>query len=370
MGLHCKKYRGDSIRATKLEVNLDQFNKNINQIKEYTHKEIMPVIKANAYGTYINQRIDVLEQFQIVAVALVDEGIELRNKGYKGDIFILNQPSIKEIDEIIKWNLTIGLCCREFLDDCIEKQAKLKVHLEIETGMNRTGINIKNLNEFLNAIQQSNIIIEGIYSHFSSADFDEDYTQKQIKVFEEALDLCRQRSIEYKYIHISASSGILNYNLPFTNLVRPGIMIYGYEPYQNGLKELKIRPICNLTSEISFIKEVEPGTKIGYSQKYTCNKETIVATIPIGYGDGLRRELFEKGRVYINGKFAPIIGTICMDNIMVDITGINANVEDKVIIFDNENIKLEEISEKCNTINYEILCTISNRVPRIFIKNE
>lgn len=330
----------------------------------------MPVLKANAYGTYINQRIDIINQFKIVAVALVDEGKELRKRGYEGKIFILNQPTILEIEDIEKYQLTIGLSSIEFLEKCIEKQSQFKIHLEIETGMNRTGISIIKLEHFLERLKQSKLTLEGIYSHFSSADFDNQYTQKQIDLFLKALNICKIKNIELKYIHLSASSGLLNYDLPFTNLVRPGIIIYGYEPYKNSFSQLKLKPTCKLISEITFIKKVEPGTKIGYSQKYTCEKETVVATIPVGYGDGLRRELYDKGNVYIKGQKAPMIGMICMDSIMVDITEIDANIGDKVIIFDEDNITLDEIAEKCNTINYEILCTIGNRVPRVFIKND
>ena len=185
------------MRVTRLEIDLDEFKNNINKLKKYTNKEIMPVIKANGYGTYINKRLDILNLFKIVAVALVSEGVEIRETGYKGEIFVLNQPAIEDIKLIEDNNLTIGISDITFLDECIKKNSKFRVHLEIETGMNRTGININDLELFLDKIRKSNLIIEGIYSHLSSADSDRDYTLNQINTFKKAIDICS--SIKFKY---------------------------------------------------------------------------------------------------------------------------------------------------------------------------
>lgn len=358
------------MRNTRLEVNLDNFKYNVEQIKKYTNKEIMPVIKANAYGTYINKRMEIIKEFDIVAVALVTEGIELRKKGYEGNIFILNQPSISDIDDIIKYNLTIGISDFSFLNECIKREASFKVHLEIETGMNRTGIQIEDLNRFLDTNIKSSLKIEGIYSHFSSADYNNEYTEQQITVFKEALDICRERGINFKYIHISASNGLLNYNLDFTNLVRPGLLLYGYESYKDCSKKIPLKPVCKLISEVTFIKRVQEGSKIGYDGSYTCDIDSSIATVPIGYADGIRRALSNKGYVYINNRKAPIVGKICMDSFMIDTTGIRVNVGDEVVIFDDEHITLDEVANLCNTISYEILCNISNRVTRVFIKKK
>ena len=359
------------MRTTKLEVNLKEFQKNVDKIREYVSgKEIMPVIKANGYGTYIHTRMDILEQFKIVAVALVEEGVDLRNRGYKGDIFVLNQPSIHDLEDISKYQLTIGLSDLTFLRTCVEKKCDFKVHLEIETGMNRTGIFLDDLDSFIDVLLNSSLKVEGIYSHFSSADFDDTYTSMQIDTFKKALDLCEKRGLAFEYVHISASNGLLRYPLPFTNLVRPGLILYGYEPYKDSSALLPVRPICRLVSEVTFLKTVKEGSKIGYSQNYTCDIDTSVATVPIGYGDGLRRSLSNRGVVYINGRKAPIIGNVCMDSIMVDVTGIRVNVGDEVVIFDDHRITLDEIAEACSTINYEILCTIGDRVPRVFIEDK
>lgn len=356
------------MRPTYLEVNISKFKENIEKIKRYVNeKEIMPVIKANAYGTYLNKKIEVLNLFNIIAVALVDEAIEIRKLGYQKEIFILNPPSTLELDEIEKYNLIFGLSNIELLNKCLETKKHFKVHLEIETGMNRTGIKVKDLNSILNKLEGSNIEVEGIYSHFSSADYDKNYSNRQIEELKKAIDICNKRSIKFKYTHISASNGLLKYNLDFTNLVRPGIIMYGYESYDGSCELLNVEPICRLISHITHQKEIDIGEKVGYSQKYTANKKTKVATIPIGYADGYRRSLGNSGEVLINNTTAKVIGNVCMDSIMVDTTNINCKVGDEVIIFDKSNIKLEDLAQKCNTINYEILCTISNRIPRIFI---
>ncbi|MBE5820716.1 MAG: alanine racemase [Clostridiales bacterium] len=357
-------------RPTVMEVNLDAFNHNIEQIQKYIGNDvkIMPVIKANAYGTYINKRIDVLEQFDIVAVALVDEAVELRENGFTKEIFVLNQPYKDEIDKIIKYNITIGLSSNDFLNELGQKNCPVKIHLEIGTGMGRTGIKPSRVPEFLEKINHfKNIKVDGIYTHLSSADYDDSYTQKQLSGFNNAVNSAKEILGELKYVHCSASNGILNYPEHSYNLVRPGIILYGYESFAHAKEKIRLIPTCKLKSKITFLKEVEKDTSIGYSREYITKRKTKVATIPIGYADGLRRCLSNIGAVVINKQKAPIIGKICMDGFMADVTNIkNVSIGDDVYIWDNEIITLEEVANKANTINYEFLSTISNRVPRIF----
>lgn len=357
-------YLGDIMRAI-MEVDICKFNNNIKKIKKIIgNKTMMPIIKANGYGTYINKNIDVLDNFDIVGVAVVDEGIELRNLGYKKDIFLLNEPSIDEIENIIKYNITIGVCDKLILNRMIENKSKIKVHLEIETGMNRTGIKIENLEDILKLLKGTNIEVEGIYTHLSSADKDVEYTNKQLSLFKEAVELT-QKYYKLKYIHSSASSGLLNYDDGVSNMVRPGIIIYGYKPYKDA--NIDVEPICKLKAKIVFIKEVNENESISYSRTFITNKKMKIATIQIGYADGIRRELSNKGRVIINGKLCNIVGNICMDSFMVDVTDIDVKVGDYAYIWDNDLIKLDDIANMCNTINYEIMTCISYRVPRIFI---
>ncbi len=348
-----------------MEVYINKFNNNIDNIKKIVgNKIIMPIIKANGYGTYVNKNLELINKFDIVGVALVDEGIELRKLGYKKDIFVLNEPSIDEIDNIIKYNITVGVCDRLILEKMIEKRFKIKIHLEIETGMNRTGININDLESILKLLKNTNIEVEGIYTHLSSADKDVEYTNKQLELFKKSVELTK-KYYNLKYIHSSASSGLLNYDDKVSNMVRPGIIIYGYKPYKDA--DIDVEPICKLKAKIVFIKEVNKNESISYSRTFTTKKKMKIATIQVGYADGIRRGLSNKGKVVINNKLCNIVGNICMDSFMVDVTDIDAKVGDYAYIWDNNLIKLDDIADMCNTINYEIITCISYRVPRIFI---
>ena len=357
-------------RPTVMEVDLKAFSYNINQIQNYVGKDVnlMPVIKANGYGTWINRKIESIQGFKIVAVATVDEAVELRKIGFQNEIFVLNQPFENEIEKIIENQITIGVSSDEFLKKIGTRKEKLNIHIEIGTGMGRTGIHPKRIEEYIKEIKKyENINIEGIYTHLSSADNDKEYTEKQLESFKYAVEKAKNILGELKYIHASASNGIINFKDSYYNLVRPGIIIYGYPSADNTLKNIDLKPVCKLKSKITFLKTVKEGTSIGYARSFVTNRETKIATIPIGYADGLRRVLSNKGYVVINGKRLPIIGNICMDSFMVDVTELqNVEIGEDVYIWDNENITLEEVSKMCGTINYEIMCTISERVPRVF----
>lgn len=358
----------EKTRITTMEIDLNAFKHNIKQIKKYVgNKTIMPVIKANAYGTYINKRLDVINEFDIVAVAITDEAIELRELGYQKDVFVLNQPYVFELDQIVANDIIIGLSCEKFLDELLMIDKKIRIHLEIETGMNRTGIKVEDLPKFINKIKtNSNIIVEGVYTHLSSADYDSEYTNQQLEIFQEAVKLVKE-NFDIKYVHASASNGLLNYPEDFTNLVRPGYIMYGYESFEGVNKLIDLKPVCKLKSKITFIKDVDEGSSISYSRTYQASKNIKVATIPIGYADGLRRCLSNKGMVVINGKKLPIIGKVCMDGIMVDVTDLDkVEIGDDVYIWDNNLITLDDVANNCDTIGYEIISTISSRVPRIF----
>ena len=357
------------MRTTVMEVSTKTFNKNIDKIEQYINgKKIMPVIKANGYGTYINKKIDIINRFDIVAVAIVDEARQLRDLGYKKDIFVLNQPYKEDIKDIIKSNVTIGISDFNFVKELNKIDKKIKVHLEIETGMNRTGIKVNDLEKFIKEIKENkNIIVEGIYTHLSSADYDFDYTNEQLNKFERAVNIIKENFSDIKYIHSSASNGLINFKDDISNMVRPGIIMYGYESFKGAKEKINIEPICKLKTKIDFIKEIDKGESISYGRKFKSDRKMKIATIAIGYADGLRRNLTD-GYVVINNEKAKIVGTICMDSCMIDVTDIkNVKIGTDVYIWDNKLITLDEIAEKSNTINYEIMSTISYRVPRIFI---
>lgn len=357
-------------RPTVMEVDLNSFRENIKNIKKYVDdKEIMPVIKANAYGTHINKNLNILNMFDIVAVAMVDEAIDIRKLGYGKDIFILNQPYIAELNKIIDYDIVFGLSSSEFLEELLNIDKNVRVHLEIETGMNRTGINVNDLDWFIDKLKSNkNIIVEGVYTHLSSADYDEEYTNRQLQWFEDAVRVVKNSFDTIKYVHAEASNGILNYNVDVTNLVRPGLIMYGYETFEGVRDMIELMPVCKLKSKITFLKEIDSGEYVGYSNSYKTNKRMKIATVPIGYADGLNRMLSNKGNVVVNGIVVPIIGKVCMDSIMLDVTNVHdVIVGDDVYIWDNDKITLDDVAGECSTINYEIISTISDRVPRIFI---
>jgi len=356
----------------KLQVNLDAIKNNIERIKETVGEkvDIMPIIKDNAYGTGLNMQIDFLHELgvKIVGVAIVDEGVQLREIGYKGDIFILNQPMKNEIQAIIDNDLIIGVGSIDFLDELGKYKEKVKVHIEIGTGMGRTGIAPAKIEKYLDeALRYDNIILDGVYTHFACSDSDREYTLKQIESFNSALDVIKKRKIDLRYIHVCNSAGIVNFPEAHFNLIRPGIILYGYLP-DDELKDIGLKPSLSLKSQISFLKTVKCGTGISYGRSFVTQRESKIATVPLGYADGIRRALSNKGKVVINGQLAPIVGKVCMDCFMVDVTDIGeVNVGDDVFIWDNENITVEDIANIYDTINYEVMVSISSRVQREFI---
>lgn len=353
-------------RPVVMEISLENFEHNMSKIKEKIGDDvaIMPVIKANAYGTYLNTRLDVLNQFEIVAVATVDEGVFIRNLGYEKQIFVLNQPYETEIDKIIEYDIVVGISSYHFAELLGKTKKNIKVHLEIGTGMGRTGVHPYRITAYINNLPD-NIIVEGIYTHLSSADIDDIYTEKQLKSFNVAVNTAKEILGDIKYIHAAASNGIVNYPDSHFNLVRTGIIMYGYASADDTLDRIDIKPIATLKAKITFLKTVSAGTSIGYGRSFITDKETTVATVPLGYADGFRRTYSNGWEVMVRGKKAPIIGKVCMDSFMVDVTDIeDVAMGDEVIIWDNENITVEQLAEKCDTINYEILCSISDRVPR------
>ena len=356
-------------RPAYLEINLNNLQYNIEQIQKKVgnNVKLMPVIKANGYGTYINQRLDVINQFDIVAVATVDEGVYIRELGYKKEIFVLNQPYESEIEKIIKYNIVVGISSYGFAEKLAETNKEIAVHIEVGTGMGRTGVHPYKIEKYIKSLA-SNIKVEGIYTHFSSADFDDEYSKKQLESFNIAVATAKEILGNLKYIHAAASNALLNYEDARFNLVRPGIILYGYPGEEKTFEKISLKPIAKLKAKVIFLKEVPEGTSIGYSRSYITTKHTKVANVPIGYADGFRRDFSNGWEVLIKGKKVPIIGKVCMDSFMVDVTDIeDVQVGDEVIIWDNENITLEQLAEKCNTINYEILCTVGSRVPRKFV---
>ena len=358
------------MRNTVLEVSRKAFLNNYKKVLKYIDNKalVMPVVKANAYGTYLNKDLELMNKFDIVAVAIVEEAIDLRKIGYKKDIFVLNQPYIDEIDLIEEYNLIVGISAKEFLKEVIRRKKSIRCHIELETGMGRCGVLPQELDNFLKLLKKSVVKVEGVYSHLSSADIDYDFTNKQIKLFEQGVLKIKEFFTDIKYIHCEASSGLLNFDLGICNLVRPGILLYGYQASKSSNLKISLEPVAKLKSKISYIKKVKPGDSISYGRSFVADREMVVATVGCGYADGIRRELSNKGMVIVNGCLCKILGKVCMDSLMIDVSEVlNVKVSDDVYLFDNKHVSVDDLAYLCETINYEILATIGERVPRIFI---
>lgn len=358
------------MRATQVIVNLESIKHNILEIKKYlgSNVNIMPVVKAYGYGTYLNCCSEILNEFEYVAVAYLDEAMELRNNGYKNDILILYPLSKDEFEVAKEFDFILN---GSNIFDIVDDYTKVRVHTEIETGMGRTGLQIGNVDTYINKLKENeNIVVDGIFTHLSS-NSNEEFSFKQIDLFEQALKQFNDSGIYPKNIHVCSSGGIKYYHNYLYNMVRIGLLIYGYYPNDSLKEVIELEPSMILKSNISFLKNIDIGETVGYNRNFVAEKETVVATIPFGFADGLLTLETGEPYVVINGHKSKIIG-ICMDNMMLDVTEVeNVKLGDDVFIWDNDKLTIEQLGCWCNDIcNYEVMSSISSRVPRVFEKKK
>lgn len=352
------------MERTECLINLSNLLYNYHQILKYTNKKVIGVIKADAYGHGAFEVAQVLEKENIsyLAVACLEEAIFLRKKGIKSPILILGHVSAKEIKECHFNNIAFTICSLEWLKELsVTKHTKL--HIKIDTGMNRIGLkNIKEIKEAINIINKNHLLeLEGIFTHYATADSNDEYYIKQRDQFKKILS---EINFPFKYIHTSNSAAINNYKEDFTNAVRPGIILYGISPCNN--MNFEIKPVLSLYSKVILIKYLSKGEKVGYGISYAAKKRVRIATVSIGYGDGwLRRN--EKQRVAINNKFYNIIGHICMDMMMIQVDE-KVKVGDMVELI-GENISANEIANNTKTNSYEIITILNKRINRKYINN-
>ncbi|MCY6483314.1 alanine racemase [Clostridium aestuarii] len=373
------------IRPVWAEINLDNLAFNMQQIKRIAKvKEIIGVVKADAYGHGALDVAPVLLQNGAtrLAVAVISEGIELRNAGIKCPIMILGFTPPSFMDELLKYNIEQTVFSYDYakqLSEIAHKKQKIaKIHIAIDTGMGRIGFipNHESAEEIYKISKLPNIKIEGMFSHFSSADeTDKEYTYYQLEKFNNFYDILKQKNIKISIRHIANSASIMELPQTYFQAVRPGIIQYGYYPSQEvDRNKLELKPVMKLKTNIAHIKKVPSGHYISYGRKFKSCRESVIATLPIGYADGYARSLSNKGKVIVNGQFAPIIGNVCMDQCMIDVTDIACDVRagDEVILMGQENgvkFDADDIAEMIGTINYEVICMISKRVPRVYIKD-
>ncbi len=357
------------------EIDLQQLRKNLEIYRQSIPSlfQIMAVVKADAYGHGDIEVSKVLscEGIQSFAVSNVDEAIHIREQGIKGQILILGYTPLDRAADLIKYDITQTLISSDYADEIESKDLPIKCQFAIDTGMRRIGLNADDPDQCERTIRNHKQILDGIFSHLCVADTEEqdDFTNDQIVKFEEVAR--RVNDLELKYIHLMNSAGGLWHRSDICNHIRLGIVLYGLKPdYTNVLPE-GIEPVLSWKSVVSMVKDVKPGETIGYGRTYVAKQPISVATIPVGYADGYSRLLSNKGWVLINGERAPIVGRVCMDQMMVDVSGISSvNRGTEVVLIGRsgtQRITADELARLYGTIGYEVVCGISKRVERTYI---
>ncbi len=375
----------DKVGPVWSEINLDNLVYNLNEIKRVTNvnSEVMAVVKADAYGHGAVEISKVLieEGIKRLAVATLSEAVELRDAGIVEDIFILGYTPRAQFEYLVKYNIVQTIYDYEAAYQLSEVAKTLgktaKVHIKIDTGMSRLGFKSeeKTVGEILKISKLSNIYLEGIFSHFACADEeDKTFAKAQYDGFMSIIDKLEKSDLFIELKHISNSAAIIDLPAYHLNLVRAGISLYGLYPSQNvSLDNIFLKPVMTLKTQISNIKSVREGTGISYGQVFTTEEESIIATIPIGYADGFSRMLTGESLVTVGGQKVDVVGKICMDQCMLNVTDIKDLYIDKEVIIFGDGINVntaEDIARNLGTISYEVVCMISRRVPRVYIRNK
>lgn len=374
----------NDFRPTRVEINLDNLKNNMREIRRIVDKDklVTAVIKADAYGHGAVKlaKIFLANGCDRLAVSTVEEGIELRKSGIKAPILLLNNVSDGQLENIIKYELTPSIYSYESAERLNEisfnNKKTTKIHIKIDTGMSRLGFQSeeKSVNEIENISKLKNLEIEGMYSHFSTADeFDKSFTHEQFKKFMWVANKLEERNISIKIKHICNSAGILDFPDYHLDMVRAGIILYGYYPSKFvNINKINLMPALKLKSNISHIKDVKEDTPVGYGRRFVTDTPSVIGTIPIGYADGYTRLFRGKVKVKINGKFYSIIGNICMDQCMVLLDkedNIKVGDEVELINYEDQEIKVETLAQEIGTISYEVLCMLGRRIPRLYFEN-
>ena len=371
-------------RAVYAHIDLDNLAHNIKEVKRITNKntKISAVIKADGYGhgavsiaqTLLDNGADMF------AVATLSEAIQLRKRFSKTDILVLGYTPNELANEIIDHNITQTIYSQEqaevFSKVALSKNSKLKIHIKIDSGMNRLGLLCKeeSIQEILKISKLKGLFIEGIFTHFAVADErDKTYTKEQVKKFNTLVKALEDKGLSIPIKHVSNSAAIID--LPEFNfdMVRAGIMLYGLYPSKTvNHQNVELKEVMTLKAKISQVKTIPAGSAISYGLTHKCEKETKIAILPIGYADGFARILSNRAKVLVKDTKVPVLGTICMDQSIIDVTGLDVKVDDEVVIFGGNNkdgISIDSVAELLDTINYEIVCMVDKRVPRLYTKD-
>lgn len=368
------------------KIDLDAVRYNMESIHRALKPDtqVMAVIKTDGYGhgaIPIAREIESLPYLYGFAVATEEEGMSLRRSGMKKPILVLGYSFADSYKEMLEYEIIPSVfsyeSAKKLSDVAVQMKKEAVIHIKLDTGMSRIGYQIteESADEILKISKLPNIKIEGIFTHFAKADERErDYTYHQMELFNRMIEMLKERGVEILKKHCSNSAGIMDYSEANMDIVRAGIILYGLLPSDEVDKErVPLRPVMELKSRVIHVKTLEAGRSISYGGLYTTAKEQIIATVPVGYGDGYPRSLSNKGWVLIHGQKAPICGRVCMDQFMVDVTKIaDVAVGDEVTLIGKDGsqcLTMEELGDLSGRFNYEFACDLGKRIPRVFCKD-
>lgn len=370
---------------TWAEIDLDAIARNLQNIRKITSPQakIMCVVKADAYGHGFFEAAKTMHEngADAFGVATFEEAKLLRDKGFDEVILILGRVDEIFARDIIGYDISATVFDEEFAralsNAAVSLHKKARIHIKLDTGMSRIGFDcgMEDVNKIEKICNMPNIKAEGVFSHFACADeADRTMTDMQFFMFQKMIDALAARGIRFEYEHICNSAGIMEFPDYHLTMVRPGIILYGCYPSDSVHKErLELSPAMTVKARITRIDRKPAGTKISYGATFTTEKETKIATVSIGYADGYSRSLSNKAYMTVSGVKVPVVGRICMDQCMIDVSSVNnITVGDEVTVFGNGGDNSETAASLANmagTINYEILCAVGNRTPRIYIRN-
>lgn len=353
-----------------VEIDLSAIRRNYRKIKEKVKVKVICVVKANAYGHGLEEVTQALEEegADFFAVGNVKEGILLRKKGIISPILVLSSPeNEREVEESLRFNLTPSLSLERGVET-LGKKKGIKIHLEVDTGMERTGFTYREIKKWVSRIKALSFRVEGIYSHFASAEKDRKFSLLQLKRFKEVIKIFQKMGIDPPLKHMANSAGVINFPESYFDAVRVGLLLYGCSPSPSSLK---VEPSMSFKTHILSLRKVPPATSIGYGRTFFTRGFTRVALLPVGYADGYPFSLSNRGRVLIRGKLYPVVGRVCMDHIMVKANSL-LREGDEVVLWgknrEGKEIRVEEVARWATSIPYEIVTRIGERVSRIYLE--
>lgn len=368
---------------TYAQIDLQAIRHNIREVKNHINRQtkVMAVVKANAYGhgaVPVAQALsDVVDAY---GVAMIEEALELREAGIDKGILILGYTGEEWYDELVELQISQTVYTYEMAEKlsavAMKRGKQARIHIKLDTGMGRIGFTPAG--ETLDVVEKiahlPGLMLEGIFTHFARADEKTiDAARAPFSMFTDFVGRLEERGIEIPLKHVSNSAAIMSFPEANLNMVRSGIMTYGLYPSEEVPKEeIELWPAMEWKALISYVKRVDAGTSISYGGTFTADHPMLVATVPVGYADGMKRELSGKGRVLVQGEYAPILGRVCMDQFMIDVTHIpDVKMGDLVTILGTDgsrSIPVEEVAELAHSFNYEFVCSVTNRVPRKYRK--